>query len=362
MILVPCSSPFTWSVSKTLSEFYSRSLRPRNDAVTTFNRNYTSWCHDGGSWRGPLSIAHQQAPGESRELSYLQVFESQQVKPPFQVPPRIWRWCYYVHRASLRLLHFFDPWQVPNSALAGLILWWKALVGNDRSSRAFDHGWAHDFLPSGTRWIVRYFRPWFPRLNHANIELRSVYLNDAVKRVLSQENGRRKVTLVVLGSGYDLRGTRLLSEGVVDDVVELDLPEVMLAKKNLLTHRLARRRSNLRIPKLVCVDLNDVAVTQGLLYENLGQDNGITVFILEGILVHLSADAGHALLGMLSSLSTCNPSSSSYLVFADALPHVTQRRLEEAITELDCQGWTLVEYLANPTKAPHMGIAVPKER
>jgi Leucine carboxyl methyltransferase len=319
----------------------------------------------------------------SKELSYRQVFESLGVRPPWQVPPRVWRWCYHVHRFLLKcVLHLGDPLVVPNSSLSGLILWWKAFVGNDRRSQAYDRGWAGDLLPPATGWIAGRpissnfrgpsLRRFFPRLNHANIELRTVYLNKAVDRVLqawkqqktnsSPLQANNKVRVVVLGAGYDLRGTRLLTEGVVDEVLELDLPDVIAAKQALWTRRLRKRRPNVRIPRFVPADLNDVSSTRELLLEQLRQDDHSsetkawsTIFILEGILVHLKTEAGHELLKIMSSLS---PSNEAALIFADALPYVTQRRLEEAQAEMQNQGWTLLEFVANPTKAPHMGIAI----
>jgi Leucine carboxyl methyltransferase len=288
-----------------------------------------------------------------------------------------------VHRFLLRfVLHAGDPLVVPNSSLSGLILWWKALVGNDWKSPAYDRGWAGDLLPPATGWIAGRpisstfpapsLRRFFPRLNHANIEVRTVYLNEAIDRVLqawkrqkpeSSTSQASKVRVVVLGAGYDLRGTRLLTEGVVDDVLELDLPEVIEAKQALWTRRLTRRRPNVLIPRLVPADLNDVNSTRALLLEQLLSDDDSserrersTIFVLEGILVHLKTEAGHELLKVMSSLTT--PSEKTALIFADALPYVTQRRLEEAQAELQKQGWTLLEFIANPTKAPHMGIAI----
>ena len=287
-----------------------------------------------------------------------------------------------MHRFLLKfVLHTGDPLVVPNSSLSGLILWWKAFVGNDHHSPAYDGGWAGDLLPPATGWIagrptsskllVPSLRRFFPRLNHANIELRTVYLNEMVERVLhawkqqrteSSQSQANKVRLVVLGAGYDLRGTRLLTEGVVDDVLELDLPDVIEAKQALWTRRLRERRPNVRIPRFVPADLNDVNSTRALLSEQLIRDehsneriDWSTIFVLEGILVHLKTEAGHELLKVMSSLAK---SEKTALVFADALPHVTQRRLEEAQAELQKQGWTLLEFVANPTKAPHMGIAI----
>jgi Leucine carboxyl methyltransferase len=364
----------------------------------TYSRTYTLWTDPSFPATMPPSWTSKGTPSpaspsktepesgvgsSSHQLTYRQVFERLGVRPPWQVPPRVWRWCYHVHRFLLRfVLHAGDPLVVPNSSLSGLILWWKALVGNDHKSPAYDQGWAGDLLPPATGWIAGRptsskfpapsLRRFFPRLNHANIEVRTVYLNEAIDRVLqawkrqkpdSSTSQARKVRVVVLGAGYDLRGTRLLTEGVVQDVLELDLPEVIEAKQALWTRRLKRRRPNVLIPRLVPADLNDVNSTRALLLEQLLSDEDSserrewsTIFVLEGILVHLKTEAGHELLKVMSSLTT--PSETTALIFADALPYVTQRRLEEAQAELQKQGWTLLEFIANPTKAPHMGIAI----
>jgi O-methyltransferase involved in polyketide biosynthesis len=181
-----------------------------------------------------------------------------------------------------------------------------------------------------------------------------------------------KVRLIILGAGYDLRGTRLLTEGAVDDVVELDLPEVVAAKQALWTQRLQKRRPDVKIPRFLPADLNDADAARALLARiNNNEDRQqsvdegdvwCTIYLAEGILVHLKTEAGHDLLKAMASSLPGPPSSprtqSSYFLFADALPHVSNRNLDEARAELRGQGWKLLDFMANPTKAPHMGVAV----
>ena len=54
-------------------------------------------------------------------------------------------------------------------------LWWKAIAGNDKSSPVHDYSLSYDLLPPVTRWIVssRLCRL-YPRLHHANVEIRWV--------------------------------------------------------------------------------------------------------------------------------------------------------------------------------------------
>jgi len=64
-----------------------------------------------------------------------------------------------------------------------------------------------------------------------------------------------------MGAGYDVRGVKMLERGLVDEVVELDLPEVVDANKRLF-ERLVKRRpwlGDLSMPILVPSDFNNVS-------------------------------------------------------------------------------------------------------
>jgi len=52
-----------------------------------------------------------------------------------------------------------------------------------------------------------------------------------IRQPSNQLTGSKRIRLVVLGAGYDLRATRFLQDSIVEEGIELDLPEVMQAKK-----------------------------------------------------------------------------------------------------------------------------------
>jgi hypothetical protein len=103
-------------------------------------------------------------------------------------------------------------------------------------------------------WAVKYFWWCFPRWMHANIELRTAFLQRSIQQEAekikmlattpssatrmsdeeTREEARKKVCLVVIGGGYDPRSVRWLDEGLVDKVFDLDLPNVVKSKRQLL--------------------------------------------------------------------------------------------------------------------------------
>ncbi|CAJ1934714.1 unnamed protein product [Cylindrotheca closterium] len=129
--------------------------------------------------------------------------------------------------------------------------------------------WSYRLLPPTTRWILAIIPSFlFPRWFHANIELRTAYLNRAVDHMIDrrmriwEEEAKQedyllqqrkeqhhpkmmiretprpnKIRLVILGAGYDTRSVRLLQQGRVDQVWEFDLPPVMESKRWLLNRR-----------------------------------------------------------------------------------------------------------------------------
>jgi O-methyltransferase involved in polyketide biosynthesis len=52
-----------------------------------------------------------------------------------------------------------------------------------------------------------------------------------IRQPSNQLTRSKRIRLVVLGAGYDLRATRFLQDSIVEEGIELDLPEVMQAKK-----------------------------------------------------------------------------------------------------------------------------------
>lgn len=289
------------------------------------------------------------------ELTFSQVFEQFQLRPPVQVPSRIWRWAYECHRRLLPLLHAFDSAKPPNSSLSLLCAWWKAMVGSNNRSPAYDENMAYDMLPSLTRWIIPVLRPILPRLHNANIELRTVFLNNAVVTAASLAPQGQKVRLISFGAGYDTRSILMQERGLIAEAVELDLPDVIEGKRLLLS-RLQQRRPNAILPNFYSADLNDIAQTRETVRKILSADGYYNIFLFEGVMTHLKKGSPHALLSIISEL-LASTQSKGYLCFSDLLENVPNRDLKFGLAELQSTGWVCDEWMATPTKTPHMGRA-----
>jgi hypothetical protein len=178
---------------------------------------------------------------------------------------------------------------------------------------------------------------------------------------------------------------------------ELDLPEVVRAKRQLIQTRLQRRRPWLKqmttgiageYPYLIPVNLNDVNETrnalEGILQipsspsgdetgdDNIpGCDDDITNIILfEGVMIYLDEGIPHSLLQLCSDVlnerintsmapgaSSSSSSSSGYLCFADRLDNIPGGDIDAAHVELASTGWELLDWLPKPGLARHMGVA-----
>lgn len=166
---------------------------------------------------------------------------------------------------------------------------------------------------------------------------------------------------------------------------ELDLPEVVQAKRRLLQKRLFKRRPWLQdaenfggkdsYPKLVAANFNDVDETRNALEEilmtpsvstNDTKDGGIdavtNIFIFEGVNIYLDDGIPHALLKICSEvlvaahLTSLTP-SEGYLCFADRLENIPGGDSAAARAEMESTGWELMDWLPKPGLARHMGIA-----
>eukprot|EP00980_Cylindrotheca_fusiformis_P013131 scaffold3299_cov95-Cylindrotheca_fusiformis.AAC.1 len=309
---------------------------------------------------------------KKESLTYTQAFRQNGVeRPPWKVPPFFWKWAYRVQLKVLPILHAFDDSanRIPNSSLSLPILWWKALMRRTNPSAA---EWAYDLLPGRTRWIVRVFHRFFPPLHHVNIQLRTTFLDNRTITIANQIRSSKpdaKVRLVVLGAGYDLRSLRFLQEGIVDEAIELDLPNVIQAKKMLLeSSTFQHRRPSCELPTMAGANLNDIETTNATLCEllqptNQAQDHTYTIFLLEGILVHLESGSSSKILQLLHSYcgGSNNNNSNGCLVFCDRIQGVNNRSLDLARTVLHEAEWKLTEFLATPTRTPHFGVAFPTD-
>ena len=86
-------------------------------------------------------------------------------------------------RQLLKLSQCLDLLQTPYSYVNYQCVWWKAISGG---SSLPDGGLAYDLLPPVTRWAVApLWTPLCPRFDHANVELRTQYLDSAMERAIT---------------------------------------------------------------------------------------------------------------------------------------------------------------------------------
>ena len=242
------------------------------------------------------------------------------VQPQLAAPRWVWVGAWKVQDAILKRVG------TPESCKALWVLWNKAA---DSSS------WSLDLLPSPLRTILRLSRWFWPRLHHANIEVRTVYVNRLLEQALTSLDHETSC-VVSLGAGYDVRLTQLLSEGRIARAYELDLPSVAEAKRTLLQQQLQRKRPQAKLPQVVGVDLNDVEETRRVLDNILVEPRGAIV-LLEGVLLYLQEPA--QLLALLRTYPNVT------LVFCDRIP-------EGALAD-----WQVSEWQTKPGMATHMGLA-----
>eukprot|EP00578_Thalassiosira_sp_NH16_P016294 CAMPEP_0181127684 /NCGR_PEP_ID=MMETSP1071-20121207/28332_1 /TAXON_ID=35127 /ORGANISM="Thalassiosira sp., Strain NH16" /LENGTH=497 /DNA_ID=CAMNT_0023213445 /DNA_START=122 /DNA_END=1615 /DNA_ORIENTATION=- len=352
-----------------------------------------------------------------------------------------------LHRFMMRILHRFDKCQPKDSKLALACLWWKALAGNDPTSSVYDYELSYDLLPTITRWFVcRRLCRLYPRLHHANVEIRTAYLDKSVSSVINTimrdyttnanittpvTTPKKKIRLIVMGGGYDTRSMKLLETSLLkngntahrelleqkrqsqhksgwrnilrsrkrfspnknafDNITsnqydlecyELDLPEVVHAKRKLLQSRLFHRRPWLKdgaaneYPKLISVNFNNLNDTQralekiihGSLEKNDEDDltvNSIdNIIVFEGVMIYLDEGIPHSLLELCSNvlnkqsnLGTTNEIVQGYLCFADRLENIPGGDEDAALIEMESTGWDLLDWLPKPGLARHMGVA-----
>jgi len=282
---------------------------------------------------------------------------------------KTWQRAWRLHKRMLPVLHAFDRNKPPDSSLSLAVLWWKALSGNDASSPASDGGLSYDLLPRATRKIVsRTVRQFYPRLHHANVEIRTAYLDRAITKVVDtarKSDASTRIRLILLGGGYDVRSIKLKERGLIDEAVELDLPQVVEAKHRLLTNRLLKRRRKMTeadLPDMMPIDLNKIDDVRRSLDEIVTQGNESewkqwhNIFVFEGVMIYLDEGIPSELLRLCSNVLHSKDLSGS-LCFADRLENIPEGYLSDAITELTSNGWELNEWLPKPGLARHMGQA-----
>ena len=347
------------------------------------------------------------------------------VRPALEASAATWKRAWNIQKAALPVLHWRDTCQPPDSKLSLACLWWKALSATDPTSPVYDPlGLAYDMLPSLSRNVIQgaALRRLYPRLHHANVEIRTAFLDQSVTEMArriklqyqparnpttdddddddtstQQRQPIKKVRLISLGAGYDVRSIKLLASGVIDQAIELDLPVVVQAKTKLLErlerrqHRRWRRQQSrrqpqqqqsfsLQLPTLYGVDLNDIAAVESLLESILGMQNSNdscrgassssstppttqkvswhTIFLFEGVMIYLNQGIPTALLRVCRTVLDNNKQHQpGSLCFADRLENIPAGDYDIAVPVLAEQGWNLTVWQPKPGLARHMGCA-----
>lgn len=299
------------------------------------------------------------------------------VKPTKEASSKTWERALKMHKRLIPLLHSTDGCKPPDRSLNLACMWWKGLSGNDRSSPVYDNELAYDLLPSGWRKIVR-LRKFFPRLQHGNVELRTAYLDSQISKIATKNqqqqqqknnterdsNKAKKIRLICMGAGYDTRGVKMLERNTVDQVIELDLPEVVDAKERLFQRLLKRRPwlKELSMPTLVPSDFNDIPDVKAKLHDilqgngNMNDNEWYTIFVFEGVMIYLNDGVPSSLLNITSSVLRENNLGGS-LCFADQLENVPSGDFDLGVTELESNGWNMKDWSPKPGLARHMGSA-----
>ena len=259
---------------------------------------------------------------------------------------------------------------------------------------------------------------------------------------LTEKRKKKKIRLIVMGGGYDTRSIKLLERTLLlqnnetspyykllkqkyqlsrrrrrglwnrillrrrrtlpsnsfDNITssslneydlechELDLPEVVRAKRQLLHTRLFKRRpwlqpqqhvgssNTIEYPNLISVDFNNLNDTRDalegiLLSSNTSDDTNCEVYniiLFEGVMIYLNEGIPHSLLELCSGIlnkANSTPTSSSpsttaaYLCFADRLENIPGGDIDAAHIEMNRTGWKLIDWLPKPGLARHQGVA-----
>ena len=294
------------------------------------------------------------------------------VKPIKEASAKEWKRAWRFLKKIIPILHMFDKCKPADSSLNIACMWWKAITGNDKSSPVYDNGLSYDILPSGFRLFVsRRLCRFYPRLHHANVELRTAFLDSAIQRiVVDKQKQHKKIRLICLGAGYDLRSIKLMERGWVDEAYELDLKDVVVAKEKLIGHgRLLKRRpwlkNKVQLPKLIPSDLNDIEIVRDQLKSIIQRKNKDdtndeslfhNIFVFEGVMIYLDEGIPSALLNVTSSVLK-EASVDGSLCFADRLENIPGGDYDLGNEELSRNGWSLTQWCPKPGLARHMGAA-----
>ena len=186
-----------------------------------------------------------------------------------------------------------------------------------------EHGVA-EFPQRGARILRLLSRPWYQALVRGieSVTIRGIFLHylmrklfieDAVRRALADERGRRR-QVVIVGAGLDTLGTRLALEDALDGgaVIEVDHPLTQSVKRRALA-RFERQPANLALVEL---DLTVRALDATLRASASFDPSATTVFVAEGLLMYLAPEQVAAFFRTLHELSV--PGSRVVFTFMES--------------------------------------------
>lgn len=354
------------------------------------------------------------------------IYDILQVQPASPCPfPRWKRWSWKWHSRLLPLLHFGpgNSARPPPDVFVNLrVLWNKALTSIDPKSPAYeaaDHFPTFHLLPHISRWIlfrgIPPLRRLYPRWFHANIELRTVYLNRAieteVQHIIADHRKQNNpvssplsIELIILGGGYDTRSVRTLFRypQVVTRVWELDFESVVESKQTMLQQSLYRQVPELMAStgeedtiRFQAVDLNDLERVESILAQISREQKASatatktkdttthTIILTEAVLMYLEDGVPPQILQLC--LKHFDPTHLSW-IFVDRLKGMNgysgsrtknnkngstknnnKNSYEDELASsrtmatdyLASIGWQLVDLLIKPGATRHMGVARP---
>jgi hypothetical protein len=287
------------------------------------------------------------------------IFAVLNVAPPTKGLTLLRRISWRTHSSLLPLLHWKDKARAQDVDVNLRVLWNKVITSLDKNSPAYEpERWTFHMLP-WSRWILRMIPiRLFPRWLHANIELRTVYLNKAVDREIDQVPVGTKIRIVTVGGGYDSRPSRLLASNRIQQACELDLPNVVASKRIMLERLFQRRKIPTDAVQLSGVDLNDLDLVQTTL-ENIVKDDKRnewhTIVVSEAVLMYLDEGVPSKILTVCRSVFGRKGPVS--FCFADRLEGVPQEDEDAGRQFLSQAGCKLVDWLPKLGRACYMGMA-----
>ncbi|EOD30942.1 hypothetical protein EMIHUDRAFT_99225 [Emiliania huxleyi CCMP1516] len=255
------------------------------------------------------------------------------VPAPWEAPRWVWSGAWKVHKRVLPHLHSWDRAAPADTCVNLVVVWLKAIAGNRRGEGTADGGAAYAMLPHFTRRVVAWPLCYlYPRLHHANVALRTAYLDQQVERELSAA-GQRPTRVVVLGAGFDTRALRLGAAHASASWAEVDLPDVIAQKKRLLA-RASRRRPQLAaagLPSFHAANLSDAGAARSALREAVRAGGGDArgrrvLYVCEALLIYLPEPQAAALLRSAVEEAAGAGAGAVTFAFADKLPAMREGR------------------------------------